>query len=182
MWPVEVFKDPRLAALAEKQQAAVKAGDTVQTRQLAAQQQQLVLELRRAHVARVMASADDDPRVAEAYRELVLDAPTARSEAEVGDDLEGLGTGGLLDSAQTARIAPLLGQLPASGSAGDAREHPLSATGVLARTETLVSVPFVRFGSSFAGPPALVRWLRAKGCSGFRYELSAGLAVTEEGD
>jgi hypothetical protein len=36
----------------------------------------------------------------------------------------------------------------------------------------------VWFGSSFAGPPALVRWLRAKGCGGFRYQLSAGFDVT----
>jgi len=181
-WPVEVLQDPRLAELGLKQQAALKAGDTTQTRQLAAQQQQLMLELRRAQLARVMASADDDPRVAAAYRELVLDAPAARSVAEIHEDLDELDARGALDSAQTARIAPLLGQLPASGGAAHPSDHPLSATGVLTRTEKLVNLPFVRFGSSFAGPPALVRWLRAKGCAGFRYQLSPGFDVTEEGD
>jgi Zn-dependent protease len=181
MWPIEVFQDPKLAALTQKQQAAVKAGDTARIRQLAGEQQQLLLELRRAHLARVTASPNDDPRVAEAYRELVLEAPAARSEAELDEELEGLGGGGPIDAAQTARIAPLLGQLPVSGKAAHPSDHPLSATGVLARTEKLVSLPFVRFGSSFAGPPALVRWLRAKGCAGFRYQLSASLA-SEESD
>ncbi len=62
------------------------------------------------------------------------------------------------------------------------KDHALSATGFLVRTGQTVNLPYLRFASSFAGPPAMVRWLRAKGCAGFRYQLSAGGEALEESD
>jgi hypothetical protein len=175
-WPTEVYADPRLTQLLEKRQAASKLGDAAQSKRLAVEHEQLVLELRRAHAARVMAAPDADPRVAEAYRELVLDAPLDRSEDVFEQEPDAFRP---VDPKRAARIAPLLGQLPAAETAAEPKDHALSATGFLARTGQLVNMPYVRFGSSFAGPPAIVRWLRAKGCAGFRYQLRAGQVLEE---
>jgi hypothetical protein len=168
--------------LYQKQATALKAGDTAEAHRIDAERAKLVLELRRAHVSKLMAEPDIDATVAERYRTLVLDR--AQSPDGGGEPTEALeaGPGGIVTEQLTA-IGPLLGQLPdATGGGSERAEHKLSAWGVLIRTGPLVNMPLLRFESSFAGPPAMVRWLSAKGCADFRYQLRVGSNVRDEAD
>ena len=43
-------------------------------------------------------------------------------------------------------------------------------------------MPFLRFEDPFDGPAALVKWLRDRGCVDFRYELTPGFSLGEDGE
>jgi hypothetical protein len=42
------------------------------------------------------------------------------------------------------------------------------------------AMPFLRFEDPFEGPPALVKWLRDRGCTDFRYDLTPGFAPGQD--
>ena len=161
-WAAEGLTDPRLTDLPVKELAARKAGDTAESTRLAAERGKLVVELQRAHVEKLLAEPDVDTTVADRYRAIVSSgaAPT--------------------DDARRDEIAPLLGQLALVDGSPDTRGRAQAASGFLGRTGLLLTMPYVRFESAFAGPPAMVRWLRSKGCSDFHYQFSVGAGDPDE--
>ena len=81
------------------------------------------------------------------------------------------------DDRQRNELGMVLGQLAFVDGSPEPKGDALSASGVLVRQGLLVTMPFLRFQSSFAGPPAMARWLRSKGCADFRYAFRLGSEV-----
>jgi Zn-dependent protease len=159
----DVFSDPRLAEIPGKVLAARKAGDAAESDRLLAEQARLVAHVRRAQIDRLLTEPDVDVTVADRYRALLAETdPTA-------------------DDTHLAEIGPLLGQLAVVDGTPEPKSSAWSASGVLGRNGLLVTMPFLRFESAFAGPPAMVRWLRAQGCADFRYQFTVGSEIGPDG-
>lgn len=155
-WTAEGLTDPRMTDLPLKELAARKAGDTAESERLSAERGRLFAELQRAHIEKLVGEPDVDVAVADRYRAIVPNGAAP------------------IDEARLAEIAPLLGQLALVDGSPDPRSHALAASGFLGRTGLLLTMPFLRFESAYAGPPAMARWLRSMGCTDFRYQFSVG--------
>jgi Zn-dependent protease len=159
---VDVFADPRLAELPGKMLAARQAGDIAESTRLQAEQERVAAEVRRAQIEKLLAGPDVDATVVERYRALV---PETHRPYEL---------------ANLAEMGPLLGQLAIRDGSPEPRSNAFRASGFLGRNGLLVSMPYLRFESAFAGPPAMVRWLQASGCTDFRYGFTLGSEIEDE--
>jgi hypothetical protein len=145
--------DPRTEDLANKMKAAVRAGDTVEVKRLRAERLRLTSELRAARLAKLGAEEGMDAAVVNGYQALLADSAERADPEKVA-----------------ASIGPLLGQMRVDGDR-DPANRAVAAAGYLTRQGLLLNLPILTFGSTFAGPPALVRWLQSRGCIDFRYDF-----------
>ena len=144
--------------------AAFRAGDTVEVKRLRAERLRLTAQLRAARLATLGAEAGMDAAVVNGYQALLADSPER------------------VDPERTAAaVGPLLGQMRVDGDR-DPANRAVAAAGFLTRQGLLLNIPVLTFGSTFAGPPALVRWLVARGCTDFRYDFAAPYAMDDVDD
>ena len=156
---VESGTGPDAPAYLQKLMAARRSGDAVETQRLVNERQELFARERASRIDRLRAEPGVDVDVVDRYREIADDPPEVRRQASV--------------------IGPYLGQLREDGP--DARADA-SAAGFLTREERRIAMPYLRFASAFHGPPAMVRWLQAKGCADFRYGFQPGMVGPELGE
>ncbi|MET0551527.1 MAG: site-2 protease family protein [Vicinamibacteria bacterium] len=160
--PAGAAADPQLVDLQSRMLQAHRRQDREEALRLAAQQSERFAALRREHVRKV--------------------GEQAGMEAEVARVVASLETaGGSTDrQRELAALGPLLGQVtrvddrPAPGAAR------ASARGMLSREGQLLHASFLQFTDSYQGPPLVLGWLQAKGCTDFRYGLAEGFEEGEE--
>ncbi len=145
--------DPGMEDFASRMKAALRAGDTVEVKRLRAERLRLTAELRAARLAKLGAEEGMDAAVVNGYQGLLPDSAERADSEKVA-----------------ASIGSLLGQMRVDGDR-DPANRAVAAAGYLTRQGLLLNLPILTFGSTFAGPPALVRWLQARGCTDFRYDF-----------
>jgi hypothetical protein len=156
----EVHADPRMQGLSRKMLETVRSGDAAESQRLRGEQERLVAELKRSRIARLRAEQDADIAVVDRYQALI------GGSAQQPDSKR-----------MSAEIGPSLGQLELIDGVPDPKRSASGAMGFLGRQGLLVNMPFLRFGSTFEGPAAMVRWLQSKGCTDFRYQFSVGSEI-----
>ena len=146
--------DPRIEDFDNKMKAALRAGDPVEVKRLRAERLRLISELRAARLAKLGVEEGMDAAVVNGYQALLADAALRPDPEKVA-----------------ASIGPLLGQMRTDGDR-DPAKRAVAAAGYITRQGLLLNIPVLTFGSTFAGPPALVRWLQSQDCTDFRYDFA----------
>jgi Zn-dependent protease len=163
--PAVAYQDPRLRDQLKKEAAAHRRRDAKEIERLRSERNRLAAELWEKEIARIRQAPETDAEVV--ARHQVLFAGGARPPDP---------------QRMTAELGPLLGQLELVGGAPKPGTATLAATGAVSREGLLLTMPFVRFEDPFEGPPALVKWLRDRGCVDFRYDLTPGFVPGQDGE
>jgi hypothetical protein len=163
--PGEVFGDPSLKALAQRMLEAHRTGDAAEADRLRKERDARLVTLRHERALLLRAAPDADPDVVDRYENLFAEpAPRKDPKRAIAD------------------LGPLMGQVLLVDGVPDPAAAAPSAEGFLTREGLLLHAPFLRFADSFHGPPRALRWLQAKGCSDFRYQLRPGSLLDADGD
>jgi Zn-dependent protease len=160
--PAVAYQDPRLMEYLEKMG---EARDTREAERLRSEHLALGAELRAKEIDRIRQVPETDGDVVARYQALFAGGPDSVDPGRM-----------------TAELGPLLGQLELTDGKPKPAAGAFAATGGISRQGLLLAMPFLRFEDPFQGPPALVKWLRDRGCSDFRYALTPGFVPGQDGE
>lgn len=181
----------KLKALGKRLREADRRGDDAEVAAIVAQREQLHWKHRLEAMHTLRDAGDDqiDAVVADRYiqqeveehqRAATRKSATAPASDDDGDEESAAYRRDYRKAYQ--RFADRVGQLPL-GSDGkpSAFDDRFSArSGAITRQGKQLRLEWVNFADAIEGPPALARWLSARGCSNMKYDLTGG--VGEEGD
>lgn len=192
------YEDPRLKAINEKVLEATRRGDRVRLKKLMEEQTKLTDSFRAEGIKAVRGGSDGpvDTQLVDRFIAIERDRDAALKPVETeAAPATGRAAGEAEDvvaepaeydyAAFLARerneLGPLMGQLPLQGDepiAGAARYSHV--WGNAAHAEQTITFYGVSFVDIVHGAPALIHWLSDKGCSDFKYDLTAGSAYGDE--
>jgi Zn-dependent protease len=171
--------DAALKALNDRARRAANEGDTAELKRIHAERAKLNDRRREQDIEKLAGdtSGEVDLVLVRLFTSVPRHSATQPAvAAAVDDEDEDLGPPGFDYKSWREAIArqcgPRLGQLPLEGSQpAPAAEAYSSPFGSAKHQGTHLTFAWFSFNDPVYGPPALVRWLAANGCTDFKYEV-----------
>lgn len=170
--------DPAFKALNDRARRAANEGDTAELKRVQAERAKLNEKLREQDVEKLAhdTSGTVDLALVRLFTSIPRNSTTKPAADDAADEDEDLGPPGFdyknWREELARRCGPRLGQLPLDGSQPVAGAEAYSASfGSVKHDGTQLTFTWFSFNDPVYGPPTLVRWLAANGCTQFRYEV-----------